>query len=160
MQDIIERAKTEFLHAKSRMSRALETTPDERLNWSPSPTARTPIQQVAHAAKAVKNMKETFDGNTFQAESTAEAEQRFREWEIQFSTREEVIDLLERNSAEYLAWLDTLTPDRLNSMVKLPFNLGEAPMMACLSFPPAHTHGHASQMEYIQTIYGDQDWHL
>ena len=49
-QEIIEHAKTDFLQAKERLCQALAATPDDRLNWAPSATARTPIQQTAHAA--------------------------------------------------------------------------------------------------------------
>ena len=34
------------------------------------------------------------------------------------------------------------------------------PMSAGVTFAAYHTHGHVAQMDYIQTIYGDQDWHM
>ena len=33
-------------------------------------------------------------------------------------------------------------------------------MSVGITFPAYHTHGHVAQMDYIQTIYGDQDWHM
>ncbi len=159
MQDTIHQAKSAFLQAKGRLAHALTTTPDDRINWSPSPTARTPVQQVAHAAAAIKALHETFDGRTFKAASTAEADQGFREWEQGLRTREEALGLLEKNSAEYLAWLDTLTPERLALMIELPFGLGQVPLSVAITFPPAHTNDHAAQIDYIQTVYGDHDWH-
>jgi hypothetical protein len=158
--EAIERAKAEFLGAKGRLMHALATTPDERLNWSPSPTARTPIQQVAHAAIAIKNLNDTLDGRTFPVPVGNVADAGFRQEERAFTTREEVIDLLEGHSAAYVAWLDGLTPDRLDSMVTLPFGPGQLPMRECLAFPPMHTVVHAGQIQYIQTIYGDRDWHM
>jgi hypothetical protein len=160
MEDLISQAKADFLRAKEAISRALATVPDDRINWSPSPTARTPVQIVAHAAETVKNLNALLDGRPFPIKDTAEADKMFRESERQYGTREQVVDLLDQHSAEYVAWLDALTPDRLNTLVELPFGLGSAPVAVGLTFAPGHTRGHAAQIEYIQTIYGDHDWHM
>jgi len=156
----IDQAKASFLQAKQRLESALETTPDDRINWSPSATSRTPLALVAHAAGAIKNIHETLDGRTFFANSTTEADIGFREWERQFTTREHVLELLEQNSADYVAWLDALAPERLESLVEMPFGLGQVPLGIALTFPPAHTIDHAAQIVYVQTIYGDHDWHM
>ncbi len=160
MHNPIHQAKTDFLRAKERLARVLANTADDKLNWSPSSTARTPLHQAAHAADALRNIHNFLDGRPFEVGSPAEADKGFRQWERQFSTREAVVDLLETNSAAYLSWLDTLSPNRLDSMIELPFGLGPAPLRVALTFPPAHTNDHAAQIEYIQTCYGDQDWHL
>jgi hypothetical protein len=159
MEDVISQAKAEFIHAKQRIEHSLATTPDDRINWAPSPTARTPIQTIAHAADSVKHIHGMLDGRPFQSASPAEADIAFHEWERQFTTREQVLCVLNENSANYLAWLDTLTSDRLDTMIELPFDLGSAPIRMGLTFPVRHTHEHAAQIEYIQTIYGDLDRH-
>lgn len=158
--ETIERAKAAYVHSKAQLCSAFANIPDERLNWSPSSTARTPIQIVAHAAEAVKFINEQLDGIPFQHKSTAEADAAFREWEGQFNSREQVIGLLEEISTRYLAWLDNLTPKRLESEVDLPFNLGTMSIASWLTAAPDHTRFHAAQLEYIQTIYSDRDWHL
>lgn len=158
--DVISQAKQKFAQAKAGLLHALATTPDERLNWSPSPTARTIIQQVAHAAWAIKSINGTLDGRTYQAENTAAAEASFREWEQQFSTREQVHALLEANSSAYEAWLDALDPARLSDNVTMPFGLGSVPLEAVVGVAADHTNWHIAQINYIQTIYGDHDWYL
>jgi hypothetical protein len=160
MEDVISQAKADFVRAKDQLSRAFATTPDDKINWAPSPTARTPVQIVVHCAQALKNINEFLDGRPFEFTDTAAADKFFRENERPFTTREEAVSLLEKNCAEYLVWLDALTPERLNTSIQLPFGLGSAPLAVGLTFPPAHTSGHAGQIEYIQTIYGDRDWHL
>ncbi|MGC4045960.1 MAG: DinB family protein [Armatimonas sp.] len=158
--EIIQNTKTEFLQAKEGMVKAFVTTPDERINWAPSPTARTPVQQVAHSAAAIGHITEMLSGNVFAPQTTEEADKGFREWEQQFSTREEVLALLNQNSDAFITWLDNVTPEQLGGMATLPFNLGTAPIQAMMSAPASHTRFHTAQMEYTQTIYGDQDWHL
>lgn len=160
MTDTIEQAKSSFLQAKERMCRALATTPDDRINWSPAPTARTPVQLVAHAAEVVKGLHETLDGQPIGAKNLAAADQSFREAEREFTTREAVLSLLEENSAAYIAWLEALTPDRLGTIVQLPFGFGQAPISGVIPFQAHHMNGHTAQIDYIQTIYGDRDWHM
>lgn len=160
LQERIEQAKAEFTHARHRLVKTLETTPDDRLNWSPSPTSRTPIQIAAHGAAAVGNMLGNMDGRTFAVPTTAEADRGFREWEQQFTDRDQVIELLDKNTAEYFAWLDGLTEERMAQPMVLPFGFGSMPVLAGIPFMALHLMTHVAQMEYIQTIYGDHDWHL
>ena len=160
MEDTISQAKAEFIRAKDDLARALATTPDDRINWSPSPTSRTPVQIVAHAAAAVKNIHNFLTGQPFGFDNAADADRSFREWEQRFTTREQVNSLLDQSSGAFVAWLDTVTQEQLAEMIELPFGLGSAPRSAALAFAAAHTRSHVPQIEYIQTIYGDRDWHM
>lgn len=156
----IEQAKQDYLHAKNQLCSALANIPEDRLNWSPSPTARTPIEIVAHCAIAVKSIHEQMTGTPFHFNSTEEADIAFRKEELQFHTSEQVLGYLEEVSTRYTRWLDTVTADNLNSMVVLPFGLGAMPLENWLQISPNHTRGHIAQLEYLQTVYGDRDWHL
>jgi len=160
MENTIEQAKASLQQAKGRLIHVLAMTPDDRINWSPSPTSRTPIQVVVHAAEAVKNIKEMMNGNPFTVPNTTEADKGFREAEKAFSTREEVLGLFEKHCAEYEEFLNRLDSSQLDSMITLPFGMGQAPIGMALTFIPMHTNNHVAQIEYIQTIYGDLDWHM
>jgi hypothetical protein len=48
--EAINPAIQEANQLNERLLRNLAKTPDDRLNWSPSPTARTPLHLVAHCA--------------------------------------------------------------------------------------------------------------
>ncbi|MGV3616754.1 MAG: SRPBCC domain-containing protein [Fimbriimonas sp.] len=160
MQETIERAKADFLRAKGTLENSFANTRDDRINWSPSPTSRTPIQQVAHAAFAVRSMFRQWSGIPFELATTQEAEALFRDWERQFTTREEVLAVLEANGNAYFAWLNSLTPEDLAVEVKLPYRLGKIPAGVGIEFMPQHLVWHAAQIDYIQTIYGDLEWNL
>ena len=159
-EQTIESTKGNFLHAKASLLKALNTTSDDRLNWSPSPTARTPIEIAAHAAGGVKDIFETLDGRTFAAGTPEEAEVGFREWEAGFKSREQVAELLEKNADEFVGWLEALTPERLETMVTMPFGMGQVPLALAITFITMHTRYHIAQIDYVQTIYGDRDWHM
>lgn len=157
----VEDARTNFAQAKGQLEKAFAGIPDDRLNWSPSETARTPVEIVAHSAEALFHIAEMIDGRPFYQGPTADADAEFRERERDFKTREAALELLEKNSSILLDVLDRLTPERLDSeMATLPFGLGQAPIAMVLGAPADHTRWHAAQLEYIQTIYGDRDWRL
>lgn len=160
MNDPIEKAKSDFLQARAGILHALSTTPDDRLNWSPSPTARSPLHQVVHAARSISNIHGFLDGRTFDVPTPQEADLGFREFESKFSRRDEAVKLFERNADAFVAWLDALEPERLTSLVVTPFGMGSVPIELGMTFPAMHTRWHQAQIEYIQTIYGDLDWHM
>lgn len=158
--ETVKRAKDAYLRAKSQLCSAFAVISDEYVNWSPAETARTPAQIVAHCAASVRYIQQQMDGTPFAPATTAEADAMFREWERGFQTRAQALALLEEVSEQYVAWLDALTVERLASVVALPFGLGAIPVEAFLGAAPDHTRGHAAQLEYIQTLTGDRDWHL
>ena len=158
MEDTITQAKAEFLRAQERIAHALATTPDDRLHWSPSPTARTPIQNLGHAASMTAMLQGMLTGEPFPFAGIAEADAAARASEKQFTSREQVLEVLEQTSREYVAWLDTLTPEQLAAVVTTPF--AAVPLATGITWSAFHMHGHAAQIDYIQTIYGDHDWHI
>jgi hypothetical protein len=159
MEDTLGQTKAEFLRAKERMAHALATTPDDKINWSPSPTARTPLQLVAHGAMAITSIQNMLAGKPFPYAGPAELDTATRHAEKEYTTRAQVLGLLDQTSATYLAWLDTVTPEQLAATLHLPFG-PPAPMAVGITFPAYHLTGHVAQMDYIQTIYGDHDWHI
>lgn len=158
-QDQIATAAADFRQARAILERSLETTPDDRIAWSPAPTARTPLELVAHAADSVRHLHNTFRGIKFGPPTSAEGDRSFREWEAGFTTREAALDVLETNSGAYLEWLEALPPEELATLVEFPYSIGSLPIGLGITFVPRHTLWHAAQIDYIQTIYGDRDWH-
>ena len=155
----IEQALQSFLAAKQRMTNCLANVPDEHINWSPSPTSRTPVEQVAHSAGAVKMIHDTLMGDMFAVPTSAEADIGFRSWEARFRSRKDVTRLLERYSEDYVNWLQTLEANDLTKMIEMPFGMGQVPLSLAITFPAAHMNEHSAQIDYIQTIHGDRDWH-
>jgi hypothetical protein len=160
MHAAFERSWNDFRAAKIGLIHALRTTKEDRLNWSPSPTARTPLQIGAHVAFAVGYMLGNAQGNTFAIPTPAEADKFFRQEELRLDTLENVLDELERNSKAYKAWLGTLSPEDADRVVDIPFGMGQFSVGAAIGFMPLHVMTHTAQIQYIQTIYGDHDWHM
>jgi len=148
MNDIISQTKEEFVRTKVQMAHTLATTPDDKIHWSPSPTARTPLHQVAHAAMSVSTIQGMLAGKLFPYSGPVELDAAARLADKEFTSRQQVLDLLERTGAEYLAWLDALTAEQVDSTVDMFFGL--IPMTVGITFPAGHMRGHIAQMEYIQ----------
>jgi len=138
----------------------LKDTPDERLNWSPSPTARTPLAIVGHSANSIHNITEMLKGRPFGMSTTAIADRGFRNEEQAFTSRDEVVSLFEKNSAAFIEWIDELKEEGLNDPITFPFGLGAGTVLHGITAPARHTEAHIAQLEYVQTIYGDHDWHI
>jgi hypothetical protein len=65
--------------------------------------------------------------------------------------------LIETNTGKVLEALDQVTEDRLGSTTSTPF--GPIPYMVWVNLPAAHLAGHAAQLAYLQTIWGDLQDH-
>ena len=65
MENIIDDVKAEFNRAKGRIERDLTSTPDDKINWAPTESARTPIQLVAHAAMGTEGIAGLLSGKPF-----------------------------------------------------------------------------------------------
>ena len=158
MNETVTQAKAEFNRAKGRLTHALETTPDDKINWSPSPTARTPIQIVAHAGMGTTLVQGMLQTGAFPYASPADYDAATRKAEKAYTTRAGALELLEQTSGTFFAYLDTLTPEQLASTIDLPF--GSFPLAAAITFPADHLRNHGGQLDYLQTVWGDTDWHM
>jgi hypothetical protein len=158
MGDVVGAAKAELSRAKDRMAHALASTPDDKINWSPAPSARSAVELAAHGALGIAGLQGMFEGKPFPWANLDEADRVWRVEEAKFTTREQVLELLEKNAAAYNAWLDSLSPEELASTWTLP--MGNVPAAYAITFPAYHLQTHAAQIDYIQTILGDRDMHF
>ena len=157
MEIFIEQTKNELDRACQRLEHLFALTPDDRINWSPSPTARTPMELILHAAYALEGIQGMVSGEKFPYASLAEADAAWREMEKQPTTRAQTLAMLHEKSANYKKWLDSFTLEKLASTAVLPF--GEMPYTQAIIFGKMHTAFHSAQLEYVQTCYGDHDWY-
>lgn len=154
----IQESKQGFQMSVDRIKRILDRTPDERLLWSPAPTARTPLAQVVHAAISIHHVHAMMMGTRYATPTMEEADAEFLAIERGITKREDALALLNKNSEAFIGWLDQVSAERLADIVQLPFDLGETPLESMLGVPALHTNDHAAQMDYIQTCYGDRTW--
>jgi hypothetical protein len=158
MNPEIQSAISNLEQSKARLQHVFDKVPQDKLNWSPSATARTPLQIVAHCGAALGAICDMLDGNPYPAPDTATADAELMAMDRKFSEKPEVSALVESNYKRLHDYIATMDESRLSEMVKMPFGLGEAPMTFAITAGSLHTDGHIAQLEYIQTIYGDRVW--
>jgi hypothetical protein len=149
--------KDNFQSRASRLAQGLATTPEDRINWSPAPTARTPIEVVAHVATVISTFHQVMMGAPFPDIKMDNFDAILRRQEAPYKTRESVVSLFEKNREAYAEWLGQLAPESLATEVEFPF--GKVPMTAAMDMLNDHIVNHIGQLDYIQTIYGDRVWH-
>lgn len=158
MNTITEAAIAEFNRAVDRLKKGLETTPDDRINWSPSESARTPIDVVAHCAMSINGIQGWLEGKPFPYKDLPDLDRHSREEEAKFTSRDAVLNVLEENGKNYTNWMCGLSEEQLGGQFETGF--GVFPMSDAITFVADHLRGHAAQLEYIQTIYGDRGFHM
>lgn len=146
------RAITE--RASRLLANDLNALPKEKQNARPDGCARAPLHIVAECA-AVNNMiARLLKGEAFQRPSPEEREAFLKS----FDTAEKAVSFLEQETQTLLAAFETLDESTLGEETDSP--LGR-PMtrFAIAELPAVHMMYHDGQLNYIQTLYGDDKMH-
>ncbi|MGV3616763.1 MAG: DinB family protein [Fimbriimonas sp.] len=151
---LIEKTKDEVQAASAQLLKTFEFVPDDKLNWTPSESARSPLGIVAHCGLAngafatiLRGEKLAFEGGPEEMMALS------RRMEAKIDTREAAVKLIQESTASVLDALDGTTSEMLDSTPDSPF--GPLPYPFWMSVPPSHMIGHSRQIDYIQTIWGD-----
>jgi hypothetical protein len=147
-----ERNAAQFLHTFS-------FVPDDKLTWTPSETSKSALRIAAHIAvsntgisKMIRNedSDESMSGEQLMA--------MMKEMETSFTSREQVVAAVSESVATALAAIDTVNESTIGTSPMSPF--GAFPMMFWMFLPANHMLGHAYQIDYLQTIWGDLEFHF
>ncbi len=159
MDDLVASCKQNAVRGMERFLRTFSFVPDDKLTWSPSPTAKTPLRIAAHTALMAGNFAQILRNGKFPDMEMTQLFAALNAAEEGITTREAVIELFKKNTDDVLASLDALTPEQIASTLQTPFGFA-APMAMFMSAPGNHAQNHASQVDYLQTCWGDQDPHF
>ena len=145
--------------AAERLLKTFSFVPDDKLNWSPSKTARTPLAIVAHCCMTNRMFAKMFCGDEISPmpkhEEIRALSQKF---EATIRNRAEAVRQLKASCKGVVAALGTMTAKRLATSPDSPF--GAIPMALWVKLPRMHMDNHASQIDYLQTIWGDVTDHM
>lgn len=155
---LIAQSKKETETAKATLLKTFEFVPEDKLNWSPSSTARTPLQIVAHCGAANGAFAALLRGEPLPLSADPEeATLQIRNAGMDITTREGAVQLVEDSTAAVLQALDQVTEEKLGTSPESPF--GAIPYPFWMHVPGDHMRGHAHQIDYIETIWGDYEDH-
>ena len=158
LPELVARTKEDTERAKAQLLRTFEFVLDEKLLWSPAPSARTAVQIVSHCGMANFAFATALRGEEFELSADpTEAAVQIRLAGREIATREEAVKLVEDSTAEVLEALDNVSEAMLETEPLSPF--GPFPFTFWMSLPSDHMTAHVSQIDYLQTIWGDLESH-
>ncbi len=154
--DLIESSKQRAVSNMEFFLRNFAYVPDDKLNWTPTPTSKSALRIAAHTAlyagrfaKMIRDRQLPAPENLTEWLAEREAE------EVAITSREEMERVFREGTAEVLAALDTLTPDEIES--SLTSGQGwSMEMKQLMGLPGWHATLHAGQIDYLQTCWDDQ----
>lgn len=145
--------------AAERLLKTFSFVPDNKVNWSPSPTARTSLAVVAHCCMANRMFAKVFRGEPMSPMPTLEEIRALsQKFEATVRDRADAVRQLEASCDEAVAALATMTAERFATSPNSPG--GSLPMAVWVNLPSMHMGNHASQIDYLQTIWGDVADHM
>ena len=159
LSETIAQAKQTVEAGKTRLLTVFKFVPEDKLNWSPSPEAKTPVQIVSHCGAANDAFARTIRGETIELPGDpAEIAAFIRKAGSEVTSREVAVRMVEDAATEIFAALDNVTEEDLETSPMSP--VGPLPFEWWMSFAGKHMEGHAHQLCYVQTIWGDFDDHV
>ncbi len=160
METLVDSCKELAVGGMEEFLKTFSFVPDDKLTWTPAPTAKSAIRIAAHTALypalfagMIRDRKLPASDNLAQWLAQRNAA------EAAIKNRQEIEHIFRKGSDEVLAALDSLSPNEIGS--SLDSGLGwSMPMTTLMNLPGMHAFSHAAQIDYLQTCWGDQEVHF
>lgn len=152
----VELCKKEAKDGMDTFLRNFSHVPTERLNWTPTPTAKSALRVAAHTALYYARFAEMIQNRATPqvADLDAWLAQRISE-ETAVTTVDEVKRAFHTGLAQTYAALDSLTAEEVD--MELDSGQGWTMSMRFLmKLPGWHATLHLGQIDYLQTCWDDQ----
>lgn len=160
MKEMVASCKEFAVDSMEDFLRELSFVPDDKLTWTPTPTAKSAIRIAAHTALyAAKFARMIREGKLPGSDNLEERRARQYAAEVAIASRAEVDQVFRQGTGEVLAALDSLTPQAIEATLDSGFGWS-MPMTLLMKMPGIHAHSHTGQIEYLQTCWGDQEVHF
>ncbi len=157
MESLVASYEKSALDGMELFLRNFSYVPDDKLTWTPTPTAKSPIRIAAHTALYAGRFAQMI------REQKLPAVENLTEWLAQKNAEEEAITsrdeieiVFRKGTDEVIEALRTLTPEAIAST--LDSGQGwSAPMTQLMGFAGWHATLHTGQIDYLQTCWDDQE---
>lgn len=152
MYDLIKSCQLRAQYAKEQFLRNFSHVPDDKLDWSPVPNAKSALQIAAHCAGYSQGFASILRSGTFPA-TTDEFLGPINARIASITTREQAVAVLEQGIEETIAALSELKPEQTDATLDTP--IGPTPFIFFMTIPANHLVNHTGQIDYLQTCWGD-----
>ena len=160
MEGLIESCKKLAVEGMEEFLTTFSYVPDDKLTWTPTPTAKSAIRIAAHTALYAGRFASMIETRKLPGSgSLAERIARRIAEEAAITSRADIEVIFRQGTDAVLAALDSLTPELIAS--PLDFGVGTSPpMIFLMNLPGLHAISHAAQIDYLQTCWDDQEVHF
>jgi len=136
----------------------LSFTPDDKITYSPSPTAKSTLALAAHIAITNKGFASMLQGKPSKFTNLKSLLLWLDEEEKKITSRDAVLTLLDESEKLLLETVEGLSEDGLDTIIQGAS--GPRSVRDTLAMIGPHIRMHAAQIDYLQTIWGDTDPHF
>ncbi|MCA1595133.1 MAG: DinB family protein [Chloroflexi bacterium] len=157
MDDVISLCKERAMQAMEHFLNILSFVPEDRLTWSPAPTAKSALQIAAHCAGYSGGFAGVISAGKFPSNVEAFLGP-IHSATNSITTLEQAETMLRAGIAATIAALDTVRPEQIGATIETP--QGQTPFTFFMTVPAFHLDGHAGQIDYLQTCWDDQEVHV
>lgn len=158
--DLIAGAKKSAKEGMFFFLRNFSYVPDDRLNWSPTPTSKSPMRIAAHTALYYKIFAQMIQNRQLPVVTDLEAWQAEKNAaELALTDRVEMERVFREGNEAVLQALDSLTVKE----VEMELDSGQGwtmPMTFLMALPGWHATLHLGQIDYLQTCWDDQEIYI
>lgn len=134
-----------------RVQRTFNHVPQDKLHWTPSETSKSALRILVHTALSNQYFASVLRGDEIPHLTAQEAVQKIFAQEPGVTSLPEAQALYTASVQEVLDTYETLDPTRVATDPKVAF---------VLLLVGRHADGHASQIDYLQTTWGDLEDHF
>lgn len=131
--------------AHKNINNNLDFVPDDKLNWKPSPEAKSILEIINHATNTVHTFTHAITGSHHHELPPA-------------TSRDEAKALVTQVVQAHQTAVAALTPPDMEQMVTTP--VGQLPKAIAAALPVVELINHHGQITYIQSLLGDSESHL
>ncbi len=155
--DLIQATKVKTVSAMEMFLRNFSHVPEDRLDWAPTPTAKSALRIGAHTALYAERFAKMI------SEQSLPHPNNLHEWlaerereEIAVRSRDEVASIFRAGTAKVLEALDSIVP----AVLETSLDSGQGwsmSMIQVIGLPEFHALAHMGQIDYLQTCWNDQE---
>jgi uncharacterized damage-inducible protein DinB len=158
--NLVELSKQQSINGMEMFLRNFSHVPDDKLHWTPTPTAKSALRVAAHTALYAGRFAKMIRNRQLPNPENLEewlAQQGSEEEAI--TTREQMITAFREGTDEVLAALDTLTSKEIDMVLDSGQGFTVS-MRQLMALPGWHATLHVGQIDYLQTCWGDREIYL
>ncbi|HEY3779976.1 MAG TPA: DinB family protein [Fimbriimonadaceae bacterium] len=160
MESYVDLCKKLAVEGMEGFLKVFSFVPDDKLTWTPAPTAKSALHIGAHTALYSGRFARMIgDKKLPEIDNIEEWVRQRTERELAVTSRAEVERIFRAGTDEVIASLESLTAEDIELQLESKFG-PSASMRWLMRLPGIHAESHTGQIDYLQTCWDDQVVHF